>query len=159
MQRALKFPGLKPFSVNSAYVRTFAGVSKSSGASEFCSQVFNYMTWADNAAALKDIKEAFKETEHCLKFELTAFYTPEIYFTKKSILSNRTVDQTNWEKILLDCLCLPKFNELPFPQGAPNICADDRFVSYSPSAKLPSLKAGIKVVITILPKPEIVESW
>ena len=147
------FPGLKPFSVNASYVRTFAGVTKSSGASEYCAQIFNIMARQDFQQKLQELKSAFKETEHAFEVHMIAFYPESEFYTKKGLLSNRTIDISNGEKAILDCLWLPKFNEEPFPYGAPNLSCDDRFITKMISEKRKSHERRIEVTISVIEKP------
>ncbi len=159
LQHTFIFKNIKPFSVNASYIRTGHGVSKSSGATEWCAQFFNLMQDEEKQVKFKEFREFFNESQHAYKVEMTAYYTPDVYFTKKQIMSNRTCDCTNFEKIVLDCLMLPKFHEEVVPYGCQNLNYDDRFVFSVPSTKLPALKPGIKVVVSIVDKPEIIQAW
>lgn len=155
LSHTFNFPNLKPFSVNASYVRTFSGVSKSSGATEFAAQVFNILSREAEQLKTKELRAAFDPQKHCFKIHLIAYYPEMDYYTKKQQMSSKTLDCTNWEKILVDCIMLPKFNELPFPQGAPNIAYDDKFVAQVLSQKLPANKLLISATFGIFEKPAV----
>lgn len=156
LSHTFKFPDLKPFSVNASYVRTYHGVTKSSGASEFCSQIFNIISRESEAVKLQELREKFNTKEHCYKVVLTAYYPESEYYTKKHEMSNKTVDVTNFEKMIVDCLFLPKFNHEPFPYGAANLNIDDRYLAEMRSRKLGANKRLIEATVEIWPKPEII---
>lgn len=147
------FKGLKPFSVNASYIRTFAGVSKSSGATEFAAQIFNCLTQHDNQVKVAKLKSEFNEITHAYSVAIVAYYPESEFYTKKGTISSRTVDLSNAEKGLIDCLFLPKFDALPFPQGANNLCVDDRCIVDMSSKKRPAKERAIEVTITIVERP------
>lgn len=153
MKHTFILPGLKPFSVNASYVRTFNGVSKSSGASEFCSQIFNIMSRESESAKLKQLREAFDVDKHAWSCSIVAYYPHSEYFTKKSQVSSKTIDLSNGEKLIIDCFFLPKFHTEAFPQGAQNLNSDDRYIVDLSSKKRPAESRFIEVTIEIVDKP------
>lgn len=156
LSHTIKFADLKPFSVNASYVRTFNGVRKSSGASEYSAQIFNVISRESEAAKLQELQSKFDPKEHCYKLKITAYYPEAEYYTKKHELSSKTIDISNAEKLIVDCLFLPKFNEEPFPYGARNLNCDDRYLVEMTSRKLGANKRLIEVTIEIWPKPAII---
>lgn len=149
----LLFEGLKPFSVNAAYVRTLNGVRKSDGASQFCSQIFNILSRLDEAAQLAGLREAFNEALHSYEIEMVAYYPRPVFFTKKGTISSKTIDLSNAEKLIIDCLFLPKFHEQSFPNGSLNLNMDDRNLTSLISKKLPADRLVIEVKISIVERP------
>lgn len=132
----LSFPGLGPLSVNATYVRTNKGTYKTSTAVEWMANIFNVIQHPDNQEKFSDFKSEFDPKKHAVSVSLYCVYKKEILYTKKGEISNKTVDCTNWEKALVDCIFLPKFNDAAFPYGAPNLNLDDRII-----VKLESWKA------------------
>jgi hypothetical protein len=156
LSHTFKFPDLKPFSVNASYVRTYSGVTKSSGAREFSAQVFNIISRDIEAAKLSELRSKFDPKEHCYKVQITAYYPESEYYTKKHEMSSKTLDITNFEKILVDCLFLPKFNDEPFPYGAPNLNCDDRYLAEMASRKLGANKRLLEITISVHQKPAVI---
>lgn len=154
VNHTFKFTNLKPFSVNSAYIRTFSGVAKSAGANEFCAQVFNVLSCLEEQVKILELKRLFDPDKHGYAFKMCAYYPKEQFYTKKGQISNRTIDCTNWEKILVDCFCLPKFCNIAWPHGCNNLEIDDRYVVDVDSRKRPSNGMVIEVQISVVDKPE-----
>jgi hypothetical protein len=153
VKHTFTLPGLKPFSINAAYVRTHSGVHKSQGASQFCSQIFHILGREVNQAKLTELREHFNVDKHVWICNMTAFYPHTEYFNKKGHISSKTIDCTNWEKLIVDAIWLPKFHNESFPQGCPNLNSDDRFLVYMSSHKQPAEQRSIEVTIEIIDKP------
>ncbi len=151
VERTLYFYGLKTFSVNASYIRTNHGVTKSSGAREWTAQFFNLLASTENQEKIQELKSAFSPAKHIYHIEIIV-NSPD-YFTAKGEISNRCHDVTNYEKILIDSLMLPKFNEEPFPYGAPNLNIDDRYLKRLVSETVPNKHRSIEVKIAIKPRP------
>lgn len=149
------FPDLKPFSVNSAYVRTFSGVTKSTAAHEFCAKVFNIMHRDENRAKFEEFRAAYDPRKHVYKCHIIAFYPAKEYYTKQDVLSNKTVDVSNFEKTLIDCMWLPKFHELGYPNGAENLNVDDKTLISCLSEKLPATNRAVHVKVWIETRPTV----
>lgn len=149
----LIFYDLAPFSVNSTYRRSqFGGVAKTSAATDWCYEFFYKLNWEPNQAALKHIRDNFDEKLHGLHIDITILVPKEELFNKKGKLSSRTLDLTNVEKIMVDCLCLPKFHELALPEGAPNLNVDDKSVLEVRSRKVIAAKRrGLIIEVQIVP--------
>jgi len=151
-ERTLYFFGLKTFSVNAAYVRTGHGVTKSSGAREWTAQFFNLLASTENQEKISELKSAFNPALHVYHIEII-INTPDLY-TAKGEVSSRTHDCSNFEKGILDCLMLPKFNDEVFPYGAPNLNCDDKFVTRLVSEKVPNKARSIGIKVAIVERPK-----
>jgi hypothetical protein len=104
-------------------------------------------------ANLKQLREAFDPQLHCYAIDLTFYYEHADFYTKKGQVSSKTQDLSNCEKILIDCICLPKFfTEYP-PYGIENLNVDDRFVVDLVSRKRPADKQAVHFTISIIDKP------
>lgn len=153
LSHSFVLPNIKPFSVNSSYVPTAQGFYKSSGANEHAIQIFNILNRPENQSKLEELRLKFDPKLHAYKVEMTAYWPAEEYLTKKGIMSNRTIDCSNFEKGIIDCFFLPKFHERCFPDGCPNLNIDDRYVYQLISQKLPANKRQIDVIISIEHQP------
>jgi hypothetical protein len=154
----LVFFDLELFSVNSTYRHSKFGVSKTSGANEWCSKFFYKLAWAPNQAELDKIRNVFNEKLHGLEINIIAVLPKEDLFTKKGTLSSRSLDVTNYEKIICDCLCLPKFNDEPLPKGAPNLNIDDKSVVKVQSQKaVANGKRGLIVEVSLVPLDSLLQ--
>lgn len=150
LSHTFNFANLKPFSVNASYVRTFSGVTKSSGAHEFSAQIFNVISRESEAAKLEELRNLFDEAKHAWCLTIIAHYPEAEFYTKKGTISSKTIDLSNAEKLIIDCLFLPKFHNLPFPQGAQNLNSDDRHIVDMISKKRPAKDRLIQVSISIV---------
>lgn len=114
------------------------------------------LTSEDSQQKLQQIRDAYEHGSHSFEVELTAHYPRELYFTKSGVISNRTLDNSNWEKPIIDLLFLPKYHELKPPSGAPNINVDDRYITSLLSRKLPYDKSRPCMVarIALVPAPQ-----
>jgi hypothetical protein len=134
------------------YYATGSGYNKTVEARRWTMNVFHQLSTEAHEAAFEELRRHFDETKHVLVVEMTAFYPKEDFITKKGTISARTIDASNWEKSLLDCLLLKKFFGLPSPEGCMNMNTDDKFVVELRSLKRisetgkPRLEASITVL-------------
>lgn len=125
MQRRLLIKS-KPFSLNAA---TYKDASiKTTEYRQWAAMFFHELSKPDNQQKLKDLREYFDENKHSFKIILKAIYPKAVYITKAGILSSKTIDTTNWEKLVLDLLFDPRFHDTEYPYGAPNVNANDKHV-------------------------------
>jgi hypothetical protein len=150
MRRSLKLENLKPQSINSMYYGTGHGYAKTSDAKAWAMEVFFQLDLPANKQALRDLREAFDSTKHAFSVTLRATYPHIDFQTQKGHISSRTQDLSNWEKPLIDCIFLPKFCDLPVPEGAANVCADDKYVVDLHSSKRAGTGYAIDVTIEIV---------
>lgn len=150
LSHTFKLPGLKPFSVNASYVRTFGGVAKSNGAREFCAQIFNHLHNQAAQEKLTALRALFDPQKHAYEVSITAYYPADEFYTKKGQISNKTIDMSNGEKLIIDCFFLPKFCSEPFPYGCQNLECDDRFINTLVSHKKVGATRAIEVCIKIV---------
>lgn len=143
MKRRIVLPGIEPLSVNAMYTRGYNGVIKSSAAREWSQRLFHMLDAAEPKQALAELRARFDELKHCYKVAITYVYPPEVLFTKKGTLSAKCVDAGNGDKILIDCLFLPKYHLEAPPYGCENLNADDKFIIELTSRKA----AGERAII------------
>lgn len=143
---------IKPFSINAYHSANKR--FKTSAARDWEMSVFYQMAKPYVQDTFRQLRDAMAERESVVELGLTAYY-PQ-FFTVSGIISNRTLDITNWEKPLVDLLMLPKYHETPSPHGAPNLNFDDRFLIKVTSEKAPSKndEYWVKIDITIHPAPK-----
>jgi hypothetical protein len=151
MKQRLRLENLKPQSINSMYYGTGSGYTKTSEAKRWTMEVFFQLSLPENQAALRQLRETFDPQLHAFAVRMSATYPESIFMTKKGTVSSKTQDLSNWEKPLIDCLFLPKFNELSVPEGVPNINADDKYVVLMESRKQPGDCYQIDIEVEILP--------
>jgi hypothetical protein len=150
-ERTLYFHGLRTFSVNASYVNAGRGRAKSSGLTEWCGQFFNLLASTENQEKVADLRANFDAQKHVYHIEILVS-TPDLY-TAKGEVSTRTHDCSNFEKGILDCLMLPKYNDEPVPYGCANLNLDDKFVTRLVSEKVPSLHRNLSVTVKIVARP------
>lgn len=97
---------IKPFSINKAFLRNR---TYTKAARTFRFQVLSALQASPNASKLKLIREAFIPDKHSFSVSLTSFYPLATFFNKKGTISAKTMDLTNTEKLLIDCLFSQKY--------------------------------------------------
>lgn len=146
MQRKFVLP-VKPFSINSLHYRD--GKRKTVEAREWEVSVFHEMSRPEIIKALDELHTAFDYTKHAFVVRMTCYYPEEIFYTKQGTVSGRTMDQSNWEKPLIDLLFLEKYASLQPPFGAPNLRIDDKYIVSLTSRKKPHPLSSHKIEISI----------
>lgn len=141
---------LKPISINSVYGSIGQGFYKTSSATEWTYQVFDSLSQPETLEKLKKLREAFDPNLHTYRIKLIATYPHSEFITKKGQISSRTIDITNWEKPLIDCIFLPKFFDSVPPYGCANLNIDDKFLTEMHSKKKAGDEYKIEIEIEIL---------
>lgn len=132
MKATLHIP-VEPLSVNAMHYRDKR--FKSAKCKQWETMVLLALTSEQSQQEMKNIRESYKQGVHCFKVHLTAVYPVNHFFTKSGIVSNKTLDCSNWEKPIVDLLFLPKYHSQSPPSGCPNINVDDRFITSLSSEK------------------------
>ncbi len=104
---------------------------------------------------LEQIRKYLDPSKHLVEINLTAYYPYDILFTKKGDPSSKCHDVTNWEKILVDLLFLPKYFSKSTPYGVKNINQDDKWLFDCNSKKRISDTYSIEIEIIIHDKHDI----
>ena len=125
MKATIHIPA-EPLSVNAMTFRDKR--FKSSKYKSWETKVLLSFTSEQSQEEFDKIRKMYQHGVHCFKVKLTAYYNTSSYFTKSGIVSNKTIDCSNWEKAIVDLLFLPKYHDLKPPSGAPNINVDDRYI-------------------------------
>ncbi len=126
---------VKPFSINAA---TYSDArTKTREYREWQSQVFHQLNNEKDLETFRQIREQFDETKHSFAVEMTAFYPRSVFINKEGTLSSRTVDLSNWEKLLLDLLFDKQYFSKEHPYGVQNINQNDKYVVDLVSRKRP----------------------
>lgn len=156
MKRGFSLRDLKPFSVNATNCVSNGRLIKTSQAREWQSQVFHRLSNKDAEHALTELREFFDPKVHAIAFECTAYYPEAEFYTKKQEISAKTIDNSNWEKALVDCVFLPKYALQEAPYGCKNLQLDDKYLvdlfSFKRATK--EKEPRIDFTITIMPRPE-----
>lgn len=149
MQKTIVLPDLRPLSVNGMYIRHAGGVCKSGKASDWAYEMFSGLSSKENQEALAELRAAFSPENHYYKFTIIVAYSKADLFTKKGLISARTQDCSNFEKAIIDAICLPKHHvELP-PRGCPNLNMDDRAIVEMRSLKALSKNGRPAIIVDI----------
>lgn len=156
MKRHFKLPGMRPFSVNSTYHMSQFGRHKTSGANEWTSQLFHKLNNQTDLKALAELRSAFDPSQHSYHVHLVWVHPEAELLTKKGQMSAKSVDLTNCEKLIVDCLFLPKHYNEATPYGLENLNIDDRYISRLTSEKAIGERA-ILVEIEIKPLLELLK--
>jgi len=141
---------LEAFSINSVYYRDRR--HKTQSYRDWERRAFQCLHSAEIQEKLKSIREAYKEDEHC--FSVAFDFQMSALFNKQGKISSRAEDLSNVEKMLLDILFLPKYHVQPWPDGVPNLNADDKYVLELSSKKTHSVNDGTHITIALIPVPE-----
>ncbi len=141
---------IEPFSLNAKFCRDLRYTS--SGYKQWTMRFFTQMDKKTAQMAMKELREVFDLKKHAYSVRMTAYY-PRFY-TKEGTISATTEDITNWEKLAVDHLFLPKNHVLPVPYGCPNLNVDDKHIVQLTSRKRPAVigekQTYIKVEIAIV---------
>jgi hypothetical protein len=148
---------LKPFSINRTYsTGRGGGFFKTNAADEWCAEVFHQLNSETHQYQFELIRSVFDPKRHGLSFSITACYPIADFYRKAGGISSKTQDVSNFEKILIDCMCLPKFNETPVPYGCKNLNVDDKYIIDMHSAKRPTNGTPwISVFVSIVDLPSL----
>lgn len=116
-----------PFSINRMYYRDQR--IKTREAREWTQQVFRYIHLTDIEERFDALREEQKRTGACYGVRLVANYPRYTFYNKQGKLSSRTMDVSNFEKPLIDLLFLPKYFNMPSPEGCRNLNSDDKLIT------------------------------
>lgn len=90
---------------------------------------------------ISDIGHQWRLSGGYVHIELVAVYPREVFYNKQGMVSAKTLDVTNFEKILQDLI----MNK--------TMLVDDRFVTRLVSSKCPGSQYEIRVVLQLVPNP------
>lgn len=143
----------KPFSINAA---TYSDArTKTREYYDWSSKIFHQLNTPENLDKMTQIRESFDENLHAFEVEITAVYPRSIFITKEGKLSARTIDVTNFEKLLVDLFFDKQFNTKPAPYGVKNINVNDKNIISLISKKSfhDSEASLLQVSVTVVPRP------
>lgn len=126
MRFSFVLDNLKPFSVNDMYYKD--GRQKTQKYYDWSFSLFSRLQHENIQAGLDPFRTTFDPAKHGFVLRLTAYYPKAYFFNRQGHISARTMDLSNWEKPLIDCLFLPKHHKNEPPYGSPNMNADDRYI-------------------------------
>lgn len=116
----------KPFSLNAA---TYGDArTKTRDYYDWQAQIFHQLSSEINQLKLQELREFFDESRHSFKVHIKALYPKDQYVTKQGILSSRTVDLTNSEKLIQDLFFDKQYFDRQAPYGCKNLNANDKHV-------------------------------
>lgn len=125
-----------PISVNSTYY-----ANKRHGmrpeAKEFQENCFYAMSSQENKTKFEALRSAFDATKHGYSVTLVTDIPKHHFYTKAGLISNKTCDLSNVEKLTIDTLFLPKHFGTNVPKQAENLNIDDKFLISLVSKKRP----------------------
>lgn len=150
----------EPFSINKAYyLKSFNGKSASKVRTRECRE------WGDRILIqlqklgdkLDEFNDYFDEKKHALSIKLKFLIPFNKFYTKAGHISIGSSDITNVEKLLVDLLFDERFNGRGLDGYLlKNFNINDKFIVAMESSKIPSKRDyKIKIVVEIIPKPEI----
>lgn len=153
MKQEFVINGLKPVSINASYFPSQYGFTKTSKANEWSYNIFYALSTVENNEKLKLLRESFDPEQNFYAISIVVFYPEKEFFTKKGLVSQRTIDVSNFEKAIIDCFFLPKFFEEPVPYGCKNLNIDDKYLFELNSKKDYHQSHEYKVEVTLEIKP------
>jgi hypothetical protein len=136
---------MRAFTLNQMYCRDMR--YKSAGYRQWEKLFFFNLSQKVPQNALKLIRDVFDPAKHAICLKITYYY--DYFWSADNIITSKTYDLSNSDKICVDLLFLPKFHKLPTPDGAPNLNTDDRSLVSLSSRKLPSKKGKDYMRISI----------
>lgn len=155
MRFSFTLEGIKPFSINAMYYSS--NNAKTQAYYDWSFQVFSRLSNEQIQVGLSKLRDSFEIEKHGYVVRLTAYYPVDFYYRLKGGISAKTMDLSNWEKPLVDCLFLPKHHRNQPPYGSPNLNIDDRYVVSLSSKKLPADKQepyiNVSLALVDLPAP------
>lgn len=109
-------------------------------------------------AAMAALREAFDADKYAFHVTLTCYYPTKEFFNKqKGTISTRTIDVSNFEKNILDCMFGQEFHGSMAPYGCNNINANDKYIVQLISKKeaWENSTFAIKVEIELVEAPKL----
>ena len=157
----LKFKGVKPISINSAFYRNRKLTEK---ARLYRRDILTQLQ--SQLSILTPITKEFNPLKHCLSVSYTFYIPNEYFFTKKGTLSHRSQDLDNCLKLLTDFIFNTKYDTSWLRSKSAkeralygslsslsNLGIDDKYIQSNASEKLPSNAYSIEVDISIKELP------
>lgn len=117
---------LEPFSINRMYGRDKR--HKTADYKDWELAAFNSLNNGFVQKELERFRTDFNPEQHVVEARLVAHYPANILFNQKGLISSKAEDITNWEKVLVDIIFLPKHFVQPFPSGVKNLNCDDKLL-------------------------------
>lgn len=125
------------------------GRTKSQKYYDWSFKLFDRLSHEDIQAGLEPFREHFDPAIHGFVLRLTAYYPVKKFYRLKGGISAKTMDLSNWEKPLIDCIMLPKHHVNKPPYGSPNLNVDDRYVVSLSSQKRVTSEEQPRIRISI----------
>lgn len=157
MRFSFLLQGIKPFSVNALYYGD--GRTKTQKYYDWSFEFFSRLAQPNIQQNLQKFRDTFDPKKHAYAIKLTAYYPEPVFYKKAGGISAKTMDLSNWEKPLIDCLFLPKHHKNEPPYGSPNLNIDDRFITSLSSRKTLSqddehhIQVEIRLITLLEPCP------
>jgi len=139
----LPIPGI---SINAVYCRDRR--FKTTKYNEWEQHFFHH--YAKHSDAVTAFASQFQPLKHVMKLSLVFGVHRQSFYTKAGTVSAFSMDLSNCEKVVLDCLMLKKYQGRG---GATVIGHDDKFVTTLHSSKVPADSFYIDVAFEIVDKP------
>lgn len=147
MKRTILIP-TAPLSINKYKCRDQRYLT--SAAHTYIGTVLHLISEEKNVKKLKELRDYFDPDKHAYKLNLTFYYPRDIFYTQKGLISAKSHDLSNIEKVLIDILFLPKhFGSNP-PHKAQNLNIDDKYIVDLNSSKRASEDHLIEVEFEII---------
>jgi hypothetical protein len=138
--------------VKSMSINSFYYANKSHGKTlegrQWSAEVFNQLS--KFAPEFAELRAKFDPKLHGYAVKLT-WSSPALY-TKGGLMSSGVCDLSNSEKMLIDCLFLPKNFGTNVPYQCENLNCDDRYLKSLSSRKIHGPDVAVKINIRIIPK-------
>jgi hypothetical protein len=146
MRRTFNIP-IAPFSINAYHYADKR--HKTREARDWETKVLYQLNKPAAQKSFAELRAHFDLNKHVYSANLIAYYPESTFFTAKGLISQRTLDLTNWEKPIIDLLFLPKHYNNPEPYGCKNLNIDDKFLGRMFSTKKPSLDGTSSMLISL----------
>jgi hypothetical protein len=135
MKRIFNLP-IHPISINNFYYGDKKHGLKPQ-AKEMQYKIFHALSIPSAKKDLKDLRDYFDNSKHCFRVEIILNVPKSKFFNSESKISSRNLDNSNFEKGIIDCVFLPKHYGLNVPYQAEQMNCDDKYITELYSKKQP----------------------
>lgn len=148
----LTLPGVKPYSLNSAYYKKTFNMTKE--CRDWRKTVIRALKAPENQSVMDSIRDIFVPDIHGVVAKINYGIVYTSYFTVKGDVSAKSMDLSNVEKLLIDII----FDERFFTRGEIRNCnINDKYILRLNSEKNPSLSSSIEVLLYVYPRTTLAE--
>lgn len=138
--------GARGFSINKAYYNKGNMKVRTQECRAWGASIVRKLANSEIQEQIKWFREQYKPDQHGLAINLSFGVLPEFFFTKSGLISIRSLDLTNVEKLLVDIIFNKKFDTSEYE----SLNIDDKCLVQLYSEKIPSQDWIISVSLSLV---------